>query len=229
MISWKDVPDEGSGAFGVVSAINRHEAYITIAAHLAEHGVGVTMEELVVRASPHIQAIVRPHRLPCRGEAVGLEACETAAGRLALLRDAMARYFDEDGLAVLACPATRALTPRIGEEAEADTQEQQVPMRLMTARHVFRSSAAGLLSRVLHGAVSPGGLPIGIAFDGPLGQDRQRLALGLALDKVKRHRPMPRSQGPRRASLYRTTAAPARPAAVQVCRSSRYGGRWAGF
>jgi mandelamide amidase len=57
--------------------------------------------------------------------------------------------------------------------------------------NTVHQSASGIPSLVVPAGLSDEGLPVGLSFDGPLGSDRQLLAIGHAFEEVRAAFPLP--------------------------------------
>jgi mandelamide amidase len=108
------------------------------------------------------------------------------------LKEAIRRYFDEQGVVALALPTIMIPPPKIGEDVEVVVQGQKLPLVIAMGRNVSPGSCASLASLVLPAGLSSGGLPIGIEFDAPAGKDRELLALGLSFEAALGAIPAPK-------------------------------------
>jgi indoleacetamide hydrolase len=96
----------------------------------------------------------------------------------------MRAYFRNHDVAAIAFPPVLMPPPPIGEDAEIEIRGQKLPIWYVMGRNIAIGSCAALPGLVLPAGLTRGGLPVGIEFDGPSGNDRQLLALGLALEKA---------------------------------------------
>jgi mandelamide amidase len=62
--------------------------------------------------------------------------------------------------------------------------------------NTVHQSAAGIPSMVVPAGLSDEGLPVGLSFDGPMGSDRQLLAIGHAFEQVRGEFALPEMVGP---------------------------------
>jgi mandelamide amidase len=98
------------------------------------------------------------------------------------LRRCLNEYFSRERVAALVFPTTRVPAPLIGEETTLRVRGDEVPFETAVARNISPGSSAGLPGLVLPAGLSSNGLPIGIEFDAPPGNDRALLALGVQLE-----------------------------------------------
>lgn len=155
-------------------------------AYLQRHDAGVSFEELVARiSSPDVKAIfddlVVPGVLPTpSGELLPLQPLYDSAiaeHRNALI-DVYRRAFARHGLHGLLFPTVPVLAPLAAPEASS------LESFLRLARNVDPGSNAGLPGLSLPAGLSDGGLPIGLEVDGLPGEDRQILAIGMAIEPL---------------------------------------------
>jgi mandelamide amidase len=155
-------------------------------AYLQRHDAGVSFEELVARiSSPDVKAIfddlVVPGVLPTpSGELLPLQPLYDSAiaqHRNALI-DVYRRAFARHGLHGLLFPTVPVLAPLAAPEASS------LESFLRLARNVDPGSNAGLPGLSLPAGLSEGGLPIGLEVDGLPGEDRQILAIGMAIEPL---------------------------------------------
>lgn len=155
-------------------------------AYLQRHDAGVSFEELVARiSSPDVKAIfddlVVPGVLPTpSGELLPLQPLYDSAiaeHRNALI-DVYRRAFARHGLHGLLFPTVPVLAPLAAPEASS------LESFLRLARNVDPGSNAGLPGLSLPAGLWDGGLPIGLEVDGLPGEDRQILAIGMAIEPL---------------------------------------------
>ena len=111
--------------------------------------------------------------------------------RLPALRRAFAGYFATTGAVAHVFPTTLVPAPRIGEETTLRVGERDVSFDEAIGRNITPGSTAGLPGLVLPIGVTSTGLPVGLEFDAPAGNDRALLSLGLALESVFGRGPRP--------------------------------------
>jgi indoleacetamide hydrolase len=153
----------------VVSEVPR-----AIARFLDAEGTGVTFEQLMEAAGEDIKA------LPPIPEGAYAEALRTRPAIQQLVRQ---RFADHD-LVALVYPTVFEPAPRIGDTADVMMGGQRVPRVAARLRSTSLAPFCSLPGLALPAGLSPGGVPIGIEFDGLPGTDRQLLALGLAAEQV---------------------------------------------
>ena len=108
------------------------------------------------------------------------------------LREAYRRCFAANHVAALVYPTT-PLPARPVEEAETVVVDGvALPTFLAYLRNVDPSSNAGLPGVTVPAGLTAEGLPVGLAFDGPEGSDRELLRIALAYESARPPIPAPR-------------------------------------
>jgi len=172
--------------------VQNHDVRFALARYLEEYGSGLTLEQLLERASPDIQALFRSDVLP--GGANFVSEAQYAAARdqyLPALRRLYRDYFARTGVAAMVFPATRVAAPRIGEETTLLIRGRPVPFDAAVARNIAPASTAGIPGLVLPAGLTEGGLPVALEFDAAAGTDRALLALGASLERALGPLPAP--------------------------------------
>jgi mandelamide amidase len=149
--------------------------------YLAERRPGVGFEALLAGiGSPDVAAIARP--LAGAGaipEPVYREALEARRRLQAIYADAFAGA----GVEALVFPTVPRTAARIGEDDEVELNGRRCPTFPTFIRNTDPGSNAGLPGISLPAGLS-GGLPVGLALDGPRGTDRRLLAIAAAIEAL---------------------------------------------
>ena len=166
--------------------VQNHDVRPELARYLKEYGAGLSVEELVARASPDIREVFRTDVMP-GGVNVVSEAAYAAARDqyLPALRQLFQEYFSRTQVAAIVFPATLVPPPLIGEETTLTAGGgRSLPFEVAVARNIAPGSTAGLPGLVLPAGLSSQGLPVAVEFDAPAASDRDLLALGLSLERA---------------------------------------------
>jgi indoleacetamide hydrolase len=99
-------------------------------------------------------------------------------------------YFAAQNVTSVIFPTTPLPAPLIGEDETVTLNGREVPTFLTVIRNTDPGSNAGIPGISVPVGVTSGGLPVGLAFDGPAGGDRDLLGLALAVETVF---PVPRA------------------------------------
>jgi Asp-tRNA(Asn)/Glu-tRNA(Gln) amidotransferase A subunit family amidase len=175
--------------------VQNHDVRFALARYLKDYGSDLTLDELIARASPDIQAVFRSDVMPGGANFVSEAAYAAARDQyLPALRRLYQEYFVRTRVAAMVFPATRVPPPRIGEETVVLIRGQPVPFDMAVARNIAPGSTAGVPGLVLPAGLTPDGLPVALEFDAPAASDRALLALGLSLEEALRPMPAPRNR-----------------------------------
>jgi mandelamide amidase len=165
--------------------VQNHDVRLALGAYLEKYAAGVTLQELIARASPDIRAIFKSDVMPGGPNFVTETVYAAARDRyLPELRRRYQAYFDESGVAAMVFPAVRVAPPRIGDETTLDIRGKPVPFDDAVARNIAPGSTAGIPGLVLPAGLTRDGLPVALEFDGPVRGDGALLALGVSLEQA---------------------------------------------
>jgi indoleacetamide hydrolase len=174
--------------------VQNHDVRIALPRYLAQYGTGLTLDELIERASPDIKAIFHSDVLPGGANFVSESVYAAARDRyLPELKASLRSYFAGTGVAAMIFPATRVPPPRIGDETTLDIRGHAVAFEDAVARNIASGSTAGLPGLVLPAGLTSGGLPVAVELETPEGADRALLALGTAIEQALGALPAPRA------------------------------------
>ena len=168
----------------VAAVIIGYENLSSISQFLAEHQTGVTFADVLAQASPLLQSA---YKVP----APTREAYEQALAKREHITAATLDYFRSQGLHALAFPSALAPAAPLGDNLEFTIRDERVPIRTVMSRNTSPGSVASLCSLVLPAGLTADGLPVGLEFAAPPGQDRDLLALGLRLERALGPTPPP--------------------------------------
>ena len=105
-------------------------------------------------------------------------------------------YFRDNSLDGILFPTTIAPAPQIDAENGSSQMSVNggapVPTFDTMIRNTDPGSNAGLPGLSLFAGMTPGGLPVGIEIDGPVGSDGRLLGLGLSIEKLLGTAPAPK-------------------------------------
>ena len=105
-------------------------------------------------------------------------------------------YFRDNNLDAILFPTTIAPAPVIDAEKGSSeisiNGDKPVPTFDTLIRNSDPGSNAGLPGLSLFAGMTPGGLPVGLEIDGPLGSDPKLLGLGLSIEGILGTAPPPK-------------------------------------
>lgn len=158
-----------------------HEFVRDMRQYLAQGERGVSLEEVIAGVgSPDVRGAVGT-LLTGGGipEPAYRQALEARARLQALYRTA----FDSHRVEALVFPTTPRTAAPIGEDETVELNGRQVPTFGTFIRNTDPGSNASLPGVSLPAGLA-GGLPVGLALDGPTGTDRRLLAIAAAVEAV---------------------------------------------
>jgi Asp-tRNA(Asn)/Glu-tRNA(Gln) amidotransferase A subunit family amidase len=170
----------------VTGPVQIHDAAASLKRYLRESGAPVSFDQLVDQISPDVRAIFDRHILPGAPRAVADTAYASACNvhRPAMQR-LFAAYFAENRVAALLFPTTLSPATPIGDADTVSIHGVQVPFSTAMSRNIAPGSTAGLPGLVLPAGLTPNThLPVALELDGPAGDDRGLLSLGLAIERA---------------------------------------------
>jgi mandelamide amidase len=184
-----EIPNLAGLVGKVTLPIILYEARRNLSRFLADQGAPVDFTQLVAQLSPEIRKQVDDFFLETSPTAPSAQTYQEAIEKFRpALQLAWRDYFREHRLTAVVAPVVRMPAPPIPNPPTSPGPNVEingiiVPARTAFARNIAPSSSAGLPSIVLPGGMTDG-LPVGVEFDGPMGSDRELLALGLAIERV---------------------------------------------
>jgi mandelamide amidase len=163
--------------------VQNHDVRLRLAEYLEAYGAGVTVDELIARASSDIRTLFRSDVLPGGRNFVTEAAYAAARDRhLPALRALYRDFFAHAAVAALVFPTTLVPPPPIGNDSTVTTRDGRVlPFETAVARNIAPGSSAGVPGLVLPAGLTQDGLPVALEFDAPASGDRALLELGLSL------------------------------------------------
>jgi mandelamide amidase len=160
--------------------------------YLANFATGVSFDQVMEQASPDIQATFSRFVLPGGESAPSAEDFAAARDQhLPALRKTLANYYRENQLAAMIFPASQIAAPPIGDDTETTLNGRSVPFEAVISRNISPGSSGGLPGLVVPVDLNSDGLPVCLELDGPAGNDRGILGIGLAIESVLGHLPPP--------------------------------------
>ena len=171
-----------------------YEAYDDLAAYLARHQTGKTVEQIAQTiASKDVKGtydgLVLPRKLPAPQGVVDAAPAYRAA--IAQGRPALAKHFADTftkyGIDALVGPTTPHVAVAQGPEASS------LPTFLLFIRNTDPGSNAGIPGLTIPAGLGPTtSLPVGLSLDGPRGSDTRLLAIGIAIENLLGRTPSPK-------------------------------------
>jgi Asp-tRNA(Asn)/Glu-tRNA(Gln) amidotransferase A subunit family amidase len=163
-----------------------HEPIADIPAYLKASGIeGITLADIAdAIASPDVKGAYGA----ITADAFGAAYPDAIAVHRPALQKLYEAYFRDNQLDAVLFPTTPAPAPPI--DLEAGSAEMSInggaptPTFGTMIRNTDPGSNAGIPGLSMYAGMTPGGLPVGLEIDGPLGSDVKLLGLGLSIEAV---------------------------------------------
>src|SRR5712671_2688718 len=183
---------EQNGKVSFVVAL--HEPIADIPAYLQASGIeGITLADIAGKiASPDVQGAFGA----ITADAFGAAYQDAITVQRPALQKIYETYFRDNSLDGMLFPTTIAPAPVIDVEKGSGEMsingEKPVPTFDTMIRNTDPGSNAGLPGLSLFAGMTPGGLPVGLEIDGPVGSDAKLLRLGLSIEGILGSAPPPK-------------------------------------
>ena len=183
---------EQNGKVSFVVAL--HEPIDDIPAYLKASGIeGITLADIASQiASPDVAGAFGA----ITADAFGAAYQDAITVQRPALQKMYEAYFRDNDLDGILFPTTIAPAPVIDAEKGSNEMsingDQPVPTFDTMIRNTDPGSNAGIPGLSLFAGLTPGGLPVGIEIDGPLGSDAKLLGLGLSIESILGSAPPPK-------------------------------------
>ena len=187
-----DIPNLARLISLTTDPVQSYHAKPMLTGYLRRYETGVSFDELVNKASPDIQAAFASYVLGGPQTADEEQFVAARDVHLPALREALSRYFEQNDLAAIIFPTTQVAAPPIGDDVETTLNGEIVQFAPVISRNISPGSTGGIPGIVIPADLNNDGLPVSLELDGPAGNDRELLGIGLAIEAVLGHLPSPR-------------------------------------
>ena len=171
-----------------------HEPIADIPAYLEASGIkGLTLADIAAEiASPDVKGAFGA----ITADAFGAAYQEAITVHRPALQMMYAAYFRDNNLDAILFPTTVAPAPAIDEAKGSGEMsingDKPVPTFNTMIRNTDPGSNAGIPGLSLFAGMTPGGLPVGLEIDGPVGSDVKLLGLGMSIEAILGTAPPPK-------------------------------------
>ncbi|MDP1869117.1 MAG: indoleacetamide hydrolase [Bradyrhizobium sp.] len=171
-----------------------HEPIADIPAYLKASGIeGITLADIAARiASPDVKGAFGA----ITADAFGAAYQDAITVQRPALQKMYEAYFRDNNLDAILFPTTIAPAPAIDADKGSGEMSinggKPVPTFDTMIRNTDPGSNAGLPGLSLFAGMTPGGLPVGIEIDGPVGSDARLLGLGMSIEAILGTAPRPK-------------------------------------
>ncbi len=155
---------------------------------------GPNFEQLVAEiASPDVKAILSTMLTP-EHDAMADIYRDAIENRRPKLQQALSGCFKDQRLDAIIFPTTLLPATPIGADETVDLGGQALPLFPTMVNNTDPGSIAGIPGVTLPAGLTPQGLPVGLALDGPSGSDRRLLSIAQSIESALP--PIPKPSGP---------------------------------
>jgi Asp-tRNA(Asn)/Glu-tRNA(Gln) amidotransferase A subunit family amidase len=171
-----------------------HEPIADIPAYLEASGItGISLADIAAKiVSPDVKGAFGA----ITADAFGAAYSDAINVHRPALQKIYQAYFRDNNLDAILFPTTVAPAPLIDADKGSGEMSinggKPVPTFDTMIRNTDPGSNAGLPGLSLFAGMTPGGLPVGIEIDGPVGSDTKLLALGLSIEAILGSAPPPK-------------------------------------
>ncbi len=172
-----------------------HEPIADMSAYLKASGIeGITLADIAGKiASPDVEGAFGA----ITADAFGAAYPDAITVHRPALQKIYESYFRDNNLDGILFPTTIAPAPAIDAEKGSGEMsingDKPVPTFDTMIRNTDPGSNAGIPGLSLFAGMTPGGLPVGLEIDGPVGSDAKLLGLGLSIEGILGTAPPPKA------------------------------------
>ena len=197
-----DLPDIAKLTAQTAWIITAYECPREMPEYLQHRGTPLSIEEIIDGIpSPSVRERFHP-------DTVDLAALESKYRKSMdeyrpKLQHILHSYFTENDVAAMIYPTVPFTAPGLlndtpDDQAAVVINGKQIKRGFSgSINNTVHQSASGIPSMVVPAGLTNDGLPVGLGFDGPLGSDRQLLAIGQAFEQVRGEFPLATNSGDR--------------------------------
>ena len=166
----------------IASRISGFECMRELRRYLEEVGNKISLEQLVSGiASPDVRMVVEAR---LGDEAVSEENYRTALQGRLKFQSTYRRYFADNDLSAIIFPTTRLPARAIGDDLTVEFMGERVATTPTYNHNMAPATIAGAPGLSVPVGLTQSGLPVAMELDGPIGEDRALLSIGLALNNI---------------------------------------------
>jgi Asp-tRNA(Asn)/Glu-tRNA(Gln) amidotransferase A subunit family amidase len=172
-----------------------YECMADLEKYLRDEGTSLTASEVVREiASPDVKDLFEINVLGPKAPTLEWYKHAMAVDRPAL-QAAYRDYFRSQNVGAMVFPTTVLPARPIGEDTQVELNGKQVPTFLTYLRNARPGTSAGIPGLSVPVGLTAAGLPVGLEFDAPEGEDRKLLGIGLGAEKIFGKLPAPNLSG----------------------------------
>ncbi len=166
----------------IARPISGFESPRELRGYLEESGSGISLETLVEQiVSPDVRIALK-ERLG--DDAIGEEEYLAALKRRRGFQADYRRYFEENDVGAVVFPTTRLPARPISGDATVEFMGEQMLTTLAYVHNLAPATITGAPGLSIPVGLTPSGTPVALELDGPIGEDRSVLAIGLSFEEI---------------------------------------------
>lgn len=164
------------------SQISGYECIRELRRYLEEVGNKISLEKLVSGiASPDVRMVVEAR---LGDETVSEEDYRTALQGRLKFQSTYRRYFADNDLSAIIFPTTRLPARAIGDDLTVEFMGERVPTTPTYNHNMAPATIAGAPGLSVPVGLTQSSLPVAMELDGPIGEDRALLSIGLGWSEI---------------------------------------------
>ena len=176
-----ELPDVDTCNFEIARPISGYECMRELRLYLAESSSEITLDILVSRlVSPDVRTVVKA-RLE---EVIGEEEYRMALQKRLKFQSTYRQYFIDHNLAAIIFPTTRLPARAIGDDTTVEFMGARAPTSTTYNHNLAPATIVGAPGLSVPVGLTSSGLPVAMELDGPIGEDKALLSIGLAWNDI---------------------------------------------
>lgn len=179
-----DIPDVADLLQRSYFPILNYKSYRTLDSFLRDLGIAGGLPEVLKQAGPRMRAFYENSLAPDAPDAVSESAYKDAVQLRERLRRVVRDYFSGHALDAVVFPSTLCAAPHIGDDVTTEIDGEERPLFDLMGHNMSLAPACALPALTLPAGLTRSGLPVGIEFEAPHGEDEKLLTLGLSLEQA---------------------------------------------
>ncbi len=177
-----EMPNVETCNLEIARPISGYESPREFRGYLEESGSGITLEAMAAKiVSPDVRRALE-ERLG--DEATSEEEYRAALERRSAFQADYRQYLSDHQVAAVLFPTTRLPARPIGDDDTVEFMGERVPTTLAYVHNLAPATIIGSPGLSLPIGLTSSGLPVAMELDGPIGEDRTLLAIGLSWEKA---------------------------------------------
>ena len=177
-----ELPDVDTCNFEIAQPISGYECMRELRRYLAESSSKITLDILVSRlVSPDVRTVVKAR---LNEEIIGEKEYRMALQKRLKFQSTYRQYFNDHDLAAIIFPTTRLPARAIGDDTTVEFMGARAPTSTTYNHNLAPATIVGAPGLSIPVGLTSSGLPVAMELDGPIGEDKALLSIGLAWNDI---------------------------------------------